>query len=478
MAIIENVKHSANEMRILHGFASGAGQPPQIARAQRELGFHSVSMHVGPNKLGFNFDRVIEKADFNDRANLFSKLIDEFNVFHFYAFPLFGWKNKIEPPFGLDLLFLKLLKLPVVMNFRGSEVRQKDLFDKYARYSFAEGEDHGLFKNFPCEEQRKYINLCRNLATKIIVPDAELASYVPGAIIIPRAIDISKWKNYGQINSVVPLVVHAPTRRHVKGTSYIINAVERLRAKGLKFEFKLVEGLSNDEARAVYEKADIIIDQLKIGWHGVLSTEAMSLGKVTMCYIRDDLLNSLEFDGQLPLINTNEDNIDAELENIILNPHRRVEIGNRARSYVENVHSLDIVAKQLIDLYSQAKIDAENQKTANANFCGDLLSLYCSSIQENKRKINSSSVTLMRSINHNELKIYDRHVNHHIANTSFIKNSREIFLKALKYEASGKISMACVEYKILLSHPDSIYSNKKYLNSKLRALRNFLPIIN
>lgn len=464
------VENCAEEMKILHGFTSGAGQPPQIARAQRDLGFHSVSMHIGANKMGFGFDRVVNKANYIDRADIFSELINEFNVFHFYAFPLFGWKNKLNFPFGIDLLFLKLLKFPVIMNFRGSEVRQKDLFDHYARYSFSEGEDHGLFKSFPSEEQRKYIELCKNLCTKIIVPDAELASYVPGSQIIPRAIDISKWKNYGQINSANPLVVHAPTRRHVKGTSYILKAVERLKEKGLKFDFKLVEGLSNEDAAAVYAKSDIIIDQLKIGWHGVLSTEAMSLGKVAMCYIREDLVDSLKFDGELPLINVNEDTIEAELESIILNPHRRIEIGNRARAYVESTHSLDVVAKQLINLYSEAR----NEVTSSAGFkvdCAiDLMKLYCTSLQLDKEKISSLGVKISRLNGGSK-------PNNALASKVIktVENSRSIFLKAVKHETIGEKKEAFIEYKKLLDHPDSIYSNKKYLESKLNYLKNILP---
>lgn len=471
MNFVNKHVNGLEEMKILHGFTSGAGQPPQIARAQRDLGFHSVSMHIGANKMGFEFDRVIDKANYIDRGEIFSELINEFNVFHFYAFPLFGWKNKLNFPFGIDLLLLKLLKLPVIMNFRGSEVRQKDLFDNYARYSFAEGEDHGLFKSFPSEEQRKYIELCKNLCTKIIVPDAELASYVPGAKIIPRAIDINKWKNYGQINSTKPLIVHAPTRRHVKGTSYILKAVDRLKEKGLKFDFRLVEGLSNEDAAAVYARSDIIIDQLKIGWHGVLSTEAMALGKVAMCYIREDLVDSLKFDGQLPLINVNEDTLEVELESIILNSHRRIEIGNRARTYVERTHALDVVAKQLINLYSEATNEISSSVEIKVDCAIDLMKLYCTSLQLDKEKINSLAAKISRL---NGVGKIDASLASKAVKTIERENSRDIFLKAVKYEAAGERKEACVEYEKLLKHPDSIYSNKKYLKSKLNYLKLIL----
>ena len=41
----------------------------------------------------------------------------------------------------------------------------------------------------------------------------------------------------------VPKVLHAPSHRGVKGTRFVIDAVERLEVRGVPFEFRLVEGL-------------------------------------------------------------------------------------------------------------------------------------------------------------------------------------------------------------------------------------------
>src|SRR5690349_518848 len=45
----------------------------------------------------------------------------------------------------------------------------------------------------------------------------------------------------------VPLVLHAPSVRAIKGTDHVLAAVERLRHEGVAFEFRLLERLPNRE---------------------------------------------------------------------------------------------------------------------------------------------------------------------------------------------------------------------------------------
>jgi hypothetical protein len=78
----------------------------------------------------------------------------------------------------------------------------------------------------------------------------------------------------------VPVIVHAPTHRAVKGTDVLLDAVAQLRAEGLRFELVLVEGVTRTEARRIYEEADLCVDQLFAGWYGGLAV-AWALGLVT-----------------------------------------------------------------------------------------------------------------------------------------------------------------------------------------------------
>jgi hypothetical protein len=48
-------------------------------------------------------------------------------------------------------------------------------------------------------------------------------------------------------------------------------------------DLDIVEGLPHEEARKRYARADIVVDQLNAGWHGVFALEAMALGKPSSC---------------------------------------------------------------------------------------------------------------------------------------------------------------------------------------------------
>jgi hypothetical protein len=46
---------------------------------------------------------------------------------------------------------------------------------------------------------------------------------------------------YTQHNT--PLIMHSPSNREIKGTKYILEAIQKLRDEGLKFQFELIENL-------------------------------------------------------------------------------------------------------------------------------------------------------------------------------------------------------------------------------------------
>ena len=82
-----------------------------------------------------------------------------------------------------------------------------------------------------------------------------MKDFYKNVIIIPQAIVTDKYKNS---NSNVDsnkkfLIVHAPTNREIKGTSFIISAVENLKLK-YDFEFMLVENVSHEEAKKFMKK--------------------------------------------------------------------------------------------------------------------------------------------------------------------------------------------------------------------------------
>ena len=148
----------------------------------------------------------------------------------------------------------------------------------------------------------------------------------------------------------VPILVHAPTNKGVKGTAYIEAAIENLKNKGIKLEYRRIEKVPNKKAQEIYKKADIIIDQLMIGTYGSLAVEAMYYGKPVICNVCDDVRNMLD---NCPVYNANVENIEEKIFELVTNKDLRVELGLKGREYVSKYHNKNIVCDQMCEIYHQ-----------------------------------------------------------------------------------------------------------------------------
>ena len=80
-----------------------------------------------------------------------------------------------------------------------------------------------------------------------------------------------------------PLVVHAPSNRAQQG--------HRARDRGLRAAARRARDRRGPPprrgARGATRRADIVVDQLNAGWHGVFAIEAMALGKPVVTFLHD-----------------------------------------------------------------------------------------------------------------------------------------------------------------------------------------------
>lgn len=150
-------------------------------------------------------------------------------------------------------------------------------------------------------------------------------------------------------------IVHASNHRMFKGTRFLIDAVEQLRAEGELVELILVEHVRNNRALELYRSADVIFDQCLMGGHGYFALEGMALGKPVMCFIREPkqyLLNPEE----CPIINTHVSTLTEDIRRVLRNREQLAEIGRRSRRYVETYFSLPAFANRLSDAYRRLGI--------------------------------------------------------------------------------------------------------------------------
>ena len=101
------------------------------------------------------------------------------------------------------------------------------------------------------------------------------------------------------------------------------------------------------------EKTDLVIDQMLVGFYGLLSIESMAMGKPVVCYLRPDILERSPAD--MPVINADPDTLYSVLKEILLSPEKLVDIGKRSREYIENHHDAKIIAKQYYELLEKSK---------------------------------------------------------------------------------------------------------------------------
>jgi glycosyltransferase involved in cell wall biosynthesis len=162
------------------------------------------------------------------------------------------------------------------------------------------------------------------------------------------------------------VVLHAPSRREVKGTRFVLEAIARLQATGVPCELVLVEGRSHAEACRLYARADLLVDQLLVGWYGAVAVELMALGKPVVCYIREEDLERVppHMRQDLPVINATPATIYKVLRRCLTTDrHALSELGRRGRSYVEKWHDPRQIAARLKGDYEQ--IAASKQQTKN-----------------------------------------------------------------------------------------------------------------
>lgn len=145
-------------------------------------------------------------------------------------------------------------------------------------------------------------------------------------------------------------IVHAPNHMSVKGSEFVEEAIERLTKEGYSIQYDCLHGKTNDEVLEILGNADIVVDQIIIGWHGIFAIESMAFGKPTITHIREDLLNAYEEigcleKGELPLIDAKPTTIYYVLKNLLEHPEEWEDIGRKSREYVEKRHSIKVIGE-------------------------------------------------------------------------------------------------------------------------------------
>src|SRR6185503_7495421 len=266
------------------------------------------------------FDWNLNRPDGFVRAQLtqwraLARLLPRTDVFHFY----FGLTLV---PKSLQFPLLHATRKKSVFHYLGSDIRGKTP----AELAYGKRADLQIVGSF------------------------DALRWVPEAEMIPPGLDLRPFTPVPPSDRERPVVVHAPSDRTKKGTEYVIAACEQL-----PVDLDIVEGLPHEQARERYARADIVVDQLNAGWHGVFALEAMALGKPVVVHLKPQVVEQAEraYGVKVPLVPATKDSLVDVLRPLVESPSLRREIGAASREYVEHVHDIDRIADRLVELYER-----------------------------------------------------------------------------------------------------------------------------
>jgi hypothetical protein len=266
----------------------------------------------------------------------------------------------------LEPYLLKLGKVKIVVMPYGSDIQlleySKNLYFKHAQVS-----DYPSFKN-----NHVRISLLRDLWTEgasYVISGCEWVDYMyhwDKLLVGHFSIDLNRIDIIANQNNISDRafqnskpfrILHAPNHKSIKGSKFVISAVEKLVKKGHNVELVLVEKKSNHEIINLILEADLIIDQLVIGWYAMFAIEAMALSKPVICYLREDLLSFYRYANLIhvnepPLINANPANIEEVIESCLLGVIDLSVFSSRGREYVQRIHSIEFIGEAFNEINS------------------------------------------------------------------------------------------------------------------------------
>jgi glycosyltransferase involved in cell wall biosynthesis len=328
-------RREATGIRILHSPINVAGGPGAISAGLRALGVESTLLVFNERPFERGYDRNLQLRDtrrlssvpFNlpKQLRALAWALPRFDVFHFHA-------GLTLAPQSVTLPLLRARRKGIVFQSWGSDLRGRGAGD----VSYLKRADAVIVGSY----------LTRRLAPRGPWPEYD---------VVPPAIVLDDWHPSPTEPGETLRVAHAPSKRAVKGTESVLAAVESLRKRGTPIELDLIEGVPNREARLRYQAADVVIDQLRVGWYGMFAIESMALAKPVVVHLDEQAAaeTAEAFGLELPLVRADETSLEDVLAGLVEARAGLPELGRRSREYVERVHAHTSVARRVLEIYER-----------------------------------------------------------------------------------------------------------------------------
>lgn len=125
--------------------------------------------------------------------------------------------------------------------------------------------------------------------------------------------------------------------RNIKGSPFVKAAVDRLIDEGHNVELLYVTDVASRDMLYYQAQADIVVEQLIIGWWGSTGVETMALGKPVVCYLRpawkEFFFSVFPEYEDLPIIEADTESIYTVLKELVTDEHLRRRAGQASRDF-------------------------------------------------------------------------------------------------------------------------------------------------
>jgi glycosyltransferase involved in cell wall biosynthesis len=259
-----------------------------------------------------------------------------------------------------DKVFLLICgeETPVIDVLLNNNLKYSILTPLFKNPNLKEKYFHTL--NYTFKKKRKVYDFIKSKAAKIMVSDLDykipMEQTETKCFFIPNPVNVDKIQVIDNpINNKI-IIFHGKNKYGFvkKGSVYFEVALEELKLKyGNKIEIVLVNSLPYVEYEKLLNRAHIVLDQVYSFDQGYNALEAMAKGKVVFTGAEIEFYEHYNLTTKVAL--NALDNVNylvEELSNLIDNPKQIIEIGQNARTFIENEHNYIAIAKKYIEIWN------------------------------------------------------------------------------------------------------------------------------
>ncbi len=213
------------------------------------------------------------------------------------------------------------------------------------------------------------IALLHDSGRRLFVSTLDLLADLPEADWCPVVVDPERWAGVRRPReSDRPLrVAHAPSVDAVKGTELILSTLEHLEASGL-IEVELVRGVPSARMPEVFARADVVLDQFRVGSYGVAACEAMAAGCIVIGSLADSVREQTRTrtGRDVPILEATPKTLESVLRDLAADADLDAKRAGGV-DFVRAVHDGSLSARALIDGWIAPRATSRGKEHAHAS---------------------------------------------------------------------------------------------------------------